>query len=79
MAKKTFTSGYIFTTGTSGNTQITLPEKVTPEQVLLVIHVPSKTTLYNFNDTTFNAVTFTYIQRALTVQGNTGRITGGLI
>lgn len=71
MAKKTFTSGYIFTTGTSGNTQITLPEKVTPEQVLLIIHVPSKTTLYNFNDTTFNAVTFTYIQRALTVQGNT--------
>jgi len=71
MAKKTFTSGYIFTTGTSGNTQITLPEKVTPEQVLLIIHVPSKTTLYNFNDTTFNTVTFTYIQRALSVAGNT--------
>lgn len=71
MAKKTYTSGYIFTTGTSGNTQITLPEKVTPEQVLLIIHVPSKTTLYNFNDSTFNAVTFTYIQRALTVPGNT--------
>lgn len=71
MAKKTFTDGYIFTTGTSGNTQITLPTKVTPEQVLLIIHVPSKTTLYNFNDSTFNAVTFTYIQRSLTVQGNT--------
>lgn len=71
MAKKTYTDGYIFTTGTSGNTQITLPEKVTPEQVLLIIHVPSKTTLYNFNDSTFNSVTFSYIQRALTVQGNT--------
>lgn len=71
MAKKTFTSGYIFTTGASGSTQVTLPDKVTPEQVLLIIHVPSKTVLYNFNDTTFNAVTFTYIQRALTVQGNT--------
>ena len=71
MAKKTFTSGYIFTTGGSGSTQITLPEKVTPEQVLLIIHVPSKTTLYNFNDTTFNAVTFTYVQNAVTVSGNT--------
>ena len=71
MAKKTFTDGYIFTTGTSGSTQITLPEKVTPEQVLLIIHVPSKTTLYSFNDTTFNAVTFTYIQRSVSVQGNT--------
>ena len=71
MAKKTFTSGYIFTTGSSGNTQVTLPEKVSPEQVLLIIHVPSKTTLYNFNDTTFNAVTFTSIQRSLAVNGNT--------
>ena len=70
MAKKTYTSGYIFTPGTSGNTQITLPELVTPEQVLLIIHVPSKTTLYNFNDTTFNAVTFTNIQRSLSTQGN---------
>lgn len=70
MAKKTYTSGYIFTTGTSGNTQITLPELVSPEQVLLIIHVPSKTTLYNFNDTTFNAVTFTNIQRSLSSQGN---------
>lgn len=71
MAKKTYTSGYIFTTGTSGNTTVTLPEKATPEQILLIIHVPSKTTLYNFNDTTFNSVTFTYIQRELTVAGNT--------
>jgi hypothetical protein len=71
MAKKTFTSGYIFTPGLSGSTQITLPEKVSPEQVLLIIHVPSKTTLYNFNDTTFNAVTFTNIQRSLAVNGNT--------
>jgi hypothetical protein len=71
MAKKTYTSNYIFTTGTSGNTQVTLPDKVTPEQVLLIIHVPSKTVLYNFNDTTFNSVTFTYVQRALTVSGNT--------
>ena len=71
MAKKTFTSGYIFTPGLSGSTQITLPEKVSPEQVLLIIHVPSKTTLYNFNDTTFNAVTFTNIQRSVAVQGNT--------
>ena len=71
MAKKTFTSGYIFTPGISGSTQITLPEKVSPEQVLLIIHVPSKTTLYNFNDTTFNAVTFTNIQRSVAVQGNT--------
>ena len=71
MAKKTFTDGYIFTTGTSGNTQITLPDKVTPEQVLLIIHVPSKTTLYNFNDTTFNAVTFTYVQNSVAVAGNT--------
>ena len=70
MAKKTFTSGYIFTTGTSGSTQVTLPEKVSPEQVLLMIHVPSKTTLYNFNDTTFNSVTFTNIQRTINVQGN---------
>jgi hypothetical protein len=71
MAKKTFTSGYIFTPGTSGSTQITLPEKVSPEQVLLIIHVPSKTTLYNFNDTTFNAVTFTDVQNSVSVQGNT--------
>jgi hypothetical protein len=71
MAKKTFTSGYIFTPGVSGSTQITLPDKVSPEQVLLVIHVPSKTTLYNFNDTTFNAVTFTDIQNSVSVQGNT--------
>jgi len=71
MAKKTFTSGYIFTTGTSGNTQITLPDKVAPEQVLLVIHVPSKTILYNFNDTTFAAVTFTNLQKSVAVQANT--------
>ena len=71
MAKKTFTSGYIFTTGTSGSTQVTLPDKVSPEEVLLIIHVPSKTVLYNFNDTTFNAVTFTNIQRSVSVQGNT--------
>jgi hypothetical protein len=71
MAKKTYSSGYIFTTGTSGNTQITLPDRVSPEQLLLIIHVPSKTVLYNFNDTTFNAVTFTNIQRALTVAGTT--------
>ena len=71
MAKKTFTSGYIFTTGVSGSTQVTLPNKVAPEEVLLIIHVPSKTVLYNFNDTTFNAVTFTNIQRSVSVQGNT--------
>ena len=71
MAKKTFTSGYIFTTGVSGSTQVTLPNKVSPEEVLLIIHVPSKTVLYNFNDTTFNAVTFTNIQRSVSVQGNT--------
>jgi hypothetical protein len=70
MAKKTYTNGYIFTTGTSGSTQVTLPDKASPEQILLIIHVPSKTTLYNFNDTTFNAVTFTNIQRSLSVQGN---------
>jgi hypothetical protein len=45
MAKKTFTSGYIFTTGTSGSTQVTLPDKATPEQILLIIHVPSNYTL----------------------------------
>jgi len=71
MAKKTYTSGYIFTPGTSGNTTVTLPEKATPEQILLIIHVPSKTTLYNFNDTTFNSVTFTYVQRNVSVAGNT--------
>lgn len=71
MAKKTYSAGYIFTTGTSGNTQVTLPDRVSPEQLLLIIHVPSKTVLYNFNDTTFNAVTFTNIQRAYTVAGNT--------
>jgi hypothetical protein len=71
MAKKTFTSGYIFTTGASGSTQVTLPNKVSPEEVLLIIHVPSKTVLYNFNDTTFNSVTFTNIQRSVSVQGNT--------
>lgn len=71
MAKKTYTSGYIFTPGTSGSTQVTLPEKATPEQILLIIHVPSKTTLYNFNDTTFNSVTFTYVQRNVSVAGNT--------
>lgn len=71
MAKKTFTNGYIFTTGGSGSTQVTLPDKVSPEQVLLIIHVPSKTTLYNFNDTTFNAVTFTNVQRSVSVQANT--------
>jgi len=70
MAKKTYTNGYIFTTGSSGSTQVTLPDRVSPEQVLLIIHVPSKTTLYNFNDTTFNAVTFTNIQRSISVQGN---------
>jgi hypothetical protein len=71
MAKKTFTSGYIFTTGVSGSTQVTLPNKVSPEEILLIIHVPSKTVLYNFNDTTFNAVTFTNIQRSVSVSGNT--------
>ena len=70
MAKKTYTRGYIFTPGVSGSTQVTLPDKVGPEQVLLIIHVPSKTTLYNFNDTTFNAVTFTNIQQSVTVSGN---------
>ena len=70
MAKKTYTSGYIFTTGSSGSTQVTLPDRATPEQILLIIHVPSKTTLYNFNDTTFNSVTFTNIQRSVSVQGN---------
>ena len=70
MAKKTYTSGYIFTTGASGSTQVTLPDKTAPEQILLIIHVPSKTTLYNFNDTTFNSVTFTNIQRSVSVQGN---------
>ena len=43
MAKKTYTNGYIFTTGTSGSTQVTLPDKASPEQILLIIHVPSKT------------------------------------
>lgn len=71
MAKKTYTNGYVFTTGVSGSTQVTLPDKVTPEQVLLIIHVPSKTTLYNFNDTTFNTVTFTNLQRSVAIQGNT--------
>jgi hypothetical protein len=71
MAKKTYTSGYIFTTGTSGNTAVTLPDKATPEQILLIIHVPSKTTLYSFNDTTFNNVVFSNIQRSVTVTGTT--------
>lgn len=71
MAKKTYTSGYIFTTGTSGNTAVTLPDKATPEQILLIIHVPSKTTLYAFNDSTFNNVVFSNIQRSITVTGTT--------
>ena len=71
MAKKTYTAGYIFTTGTSGNTAVTLPDKATPEQIYLIIHVPSKTTLYSFNDTTFNAVVFSNIQRTVTVTGTT--------
>jgi hypothetical protein len=71
MAKKTYTAGYIFTTGTSGNTAVTLPDKATPEQIYLIIHVPSKTTLYSFNDTTFNAVVFSNIQRTITVTGTT--------
>ena len=71
MAKKTYTSGYIFTTGTSGNTAVTLPDKATPEQIYLIIHVPSKTTLYSFNDTTFNNVVFSNIQRSVTVTGST--------
>jgi len=71
MAKKTYTSGYIFTTGTSGNTSVTLPDKATPEQIYLIIHVPSKTSLYNFNDTTFNNVTFTNIQPSIAVSGTT--------
>ena len=45
MAKKTYTSGYIFTTGVSGSTQVTLPNKVSREEVLLIIHVPSKSVL----------------------------------
>jgi hypothetical protein len=71
MAKKTYTSGYQFTTGTSGSTVVTLPEKATPEQILLIIHVPSKTTLYSFNDSTFNNVVFSFVQRSYTVAGNT--------
>ena len=71
MAKKTYTSGYTFQTGTSGNTVVTLPEKATPEQILLIIHVPSKTTLYAFNDSTFNNVVFSFVQRSYTVAGNT--------
>jgi hypothetical protein len=71
MAKKTFTTGYIFTTGVSGSTAITLPSKATPEQMYLIIHVPSKTTLYSFNDTTFNNVVFSNIQRTVTVTGTT--------
>jgi hypothetical protein len=71
MAKKTYTSGYQFTPGTSGNTVVTLPEKATPEQILLIIHVPSKTTLYSFNDSTFNNVVFSYVQRSYSVAGNT--------
>lgn len=71
MAKNTYTSGYIFTKGTSGNTAITLPDKATPEQILLAIHVPSKTTLYNFNDTTFNSVVFSNIQKTVAATGTT--------
>jgi hypothetical protein len=70
MAKKTYNNGYIFTPGLSGSTQITLPDKATPEQILLIIHVPSKTTLYNFNDATFQSVIFTNVQRSVSVQGN---------
>lgn len=69
MAKKTYTSGYKFTPGTT--TTVTLPEKATPEQILLIIHVPSKTTLYSFNDSTFNNVVFSYVQRSYTVAANT--------
>jgi len=71
MAKKTYTAGYIFTTGTSGNTAITLPDKATPEQIFLIIHVASKTTLYSFNDATFNNVVFSNIQSTVTVTGTT--------
>lgn len=71
MAKKTYTNGYTFSTGISGSTSVTLPDKATPEEILLIIHVPSKTTLYSFNDTTFNNVVFTYVQRSYTVTANT--------
>lgn len=71
MAKKTYDSGYVFTKGTSGNTAVTLPVKAQPEDVLLIIHVPSKTTLYSFNDTTYSNVTFTNVQRSVAVTGTT--------
>lgn len=71
MAKQTYITNYIFTTGTSGNTSITLPDHATPEQILLAIHVPSKTTLYSFNDSTFNNCVFNYIQKTVTATGTT--------
>jgi hypothetical protein len=71
MAKKTYNSNYIFTKGTSGNTAVTLPIRTQSEQVLLIIHVPSKTTLYSFNETTFSNVTFSNIQKTITVTGTT--------
>ena len=71
MAKKTYTSGYTFTTGISGTTAVTLPDKATPEEILLIIHVPSKTTLYSFNDTTFTNVVFSFLQRSFSVSANT--------
>ena len=71
MAKKTYTSGYTFNTGISGTTSVTLPDKATPEEILLIIHVPSKTTLYSFNDTTFTNVVFSFVQRSFSVAANT--------
>jgi hypothetical protein len=71
MAKKTYTSGYTFNTGISGSTSVTLPDKATPEEILLIIHVPSKTTLYSFNDTTFTNVVFSFVQRSFSVAANT--------
>ena len=71
MAKQSYIQNYIFTTGTSGNTGITLPDHATPEQILLAIHVPSKTTLYSFNDATFSSVVFNYIQKSVSATGTT--------
>ena len=71
MAKKTYTNGYTFNTGISGSTSVTLPDKATPEEILLIIHVPSKTTLYSFNDTTFTNVVFSFVQRSFSVAANT--------
>ena len=71
MAKQTYIQNYIFTTGTSGSTSITLPDHATPEQILLAIHVPSKTTLYSFNDATFGSVVFNYVQKTVSATGTT--------